>query len=105
MNTTTNTKPDDSHVVVHASGGISFVGTDAVNLYRAITLRVALRMYARSKMLMTRNLTPAAMLTLATEYTGKVHKRGAYQEAADGVGVWIETLKAALPIERPGEGV
>ena len=96
--TTSNTSPD-SHVLVHTSGGASFVGRDAVNLYRAITLKGALRMYARSKMLMTRGVTPTAMLLLATEYSGKKYKRGAHAEAADDVGIWVETMKAALPIE------
>lgn len=103
MNNTT--KPDNSHVVVHASGGTSFVGKDAVSLYRAISLRQALLMYAKSGMRMTRNLTPSTMLTIASEYTGKVHKRGAYLEAAEGVGNWIETMKAAMPIDRPAAAV
>jgi len=93
----TSTKPDASHVIVHA-GGTTFHGRDAVNLYRATTLMGALRAYARHKLLMTRDLTPTALLTQATEYTAKPYKRGQHAAAADDMRVWVETMKAAMPI-------
>ena len=85
-------------------GGTSFVGPDAVDLYRAITLKVALGFYVKTKMLMTRNATPTTLLTIATEYTGKAYKRGQHQIAHDDLVIWIETMKAAMPvIDQDGE--
>lgn len=91
---------DDNESYVGVSKGVatSFVGPDAVNLLRAIHLKVALNAYAKNKLLMTRAATPTAMLKWATEYTGKTYKRGAYAQAAEDVGVWIETMRAALPV-------
>ena len=37
------------------------------------------------------------MLKMATEYTGKTYKRGQYEQAAADVGVWVDTMRAALP--------
>lgn len=95
MNTTT--KPDASEIV-HHDGGTTFAGKDAVNLFRAATLMSALKFYAKTGMKVTRNVSPGDMLKLANQYTGKTYKRGQYAEAAEGVRVWIETMKAALPI-------
>jgi hypothetical protein len=75
-----------------------FAGPDSVNLVRAVYLKSALTMYAKSKMLMTRNAKPTALLQMAKEYTGKTYKgKDKYTEAAEGVRIWIETMKAALP--------
>lgn len=94
--------PNDSHVEIHA-GDTSFVGPDAVNLYRAITLKSALTMYAKHKMLTTRGLTATMMLSMAHEYTGHPYKRGDHQKAADDLVIWIETMKAAMPITKDGK--
>lgn len=93
--------PSD-HIEIHAGGGISCVGRDAVNLYRAVTLRQALALYARTGMRLTRGASPTAMLIMATEYTGKAYKRGAYIQAAADVQTWIDTMKAGLPVIREG---
>lgn len=88
----------DSHIEYNAKGdAVSFVGPDAVNMFRAATLASALKLYAATKMLPTRGVTASGMLKLASEYTGKKYKRGEYQKAADDVGQWVQTMKAALP--------
>jgi hypothetical protein len=89
----------DKSEIVHFNGGTAFIGPDAVNLVRAAHCATALRMYARTKMLMTRMATPTVLLQIAKEYTGKDYK-GAdkYLHAADDLRVWIETMKSALPI-------
>lgn len=89
---------NDSHISVSESA-TCFVGRDAVDLFRAVTLASALKLYANHKMIMTRGLTPARLLTLATEYTGKTYKRGEHRQAATDVQVWADTMKAALPVE------
>lgn len=85
--------------IIHHKGGTTLVGPDAVNLFRAATLKSALNLYARTGMLMTRGATPTRLLQMAKEYTGKTYK-GAdkYTAAAADVGVWIDTMKAALPV-------
>lgn len=83
--------------IVHHDGGTTLVGPDAVNLFRAISVRAALTMYARTGMKMTRGATPTVLLAIATEYSGKAYKRGQYDQAAEDVRIWVETMKAALP--------
>lgn len=87
-----------SEIIHHKSGGITLAGPDAVNLYRAITLKQSLLLYHKIKMIPTRGVTPTVMLTMATEYTGKTYKRGQYEQAATDVDVWVQTMKAALPV-------
>lgn len=89
---------NQSEIVLHASGGMTLAGPDAVNLYRALTVVQGLRMYARSRMLLTRGATPAVLLGIAREYTGQTYKRGEYLKAADDVQTWADTMKAALPV-------
>ncbi len=87
-----------SQVTLHP-GGVSFVGPDAVALYRALSLAQALRMYARTGLVPTRGITATKLLQLATELTGKRYARGTHAQAADDLRTWIETMKAALPVE------
>jgi hypothetical protein len=85
--------------IIHSPGGSMFAGPDAVNLVRAVHLKAALSLYAKTKMLMTRGATPTVLLKLAEEYTGKKYKgNDKYNEAAEGVRIWIETMRAALPV-------
>lgn len=95
----TATRPDASHIAVRGDRVVAYVGKDATHLFRAITLKSALNLYARCGMLTTRNATPKVMLAIAKEYTGKDYKgKDKYLQAAEGVRVWIETMRAALPI-------
>jgi hypothetical protein len=94
---------DKSEITIRKGGGMSIVGADATNLYRAVMLGQALRMYAKTKMLATRNATPSVMLRMAAEYSGKTYKRGQYVQAADDLQIWIDTMKAALPINYEDE--
>ena len=94
-----------SHIDHRTGGGSSYVGPDAVNLYRAVTVASGLRMYARSKMLLTRGATITVLLRIAGEYTGKKYKRGQAELASEDMRVWIETMKAALPTTVDGEPV
>lgn len=88
----------DSEVCLHPGGGVTFAGPDAVNLYRAMTLKAALSLYVKTKIVPTRGVTGPDMLRMATEYTGHKYKRGAYEEAAKDVADWVQTMKAAMPV-------
>jgi hypothetical protein len=90
---------DQSHIHV-SEGGTSFVGPDAVRLYQATSLKVALRTYANTGMKVNRMWTPTAMMRMASRITGKTYHRRAYGQAADDLAVWCETMRAALPVTR-----
>lgn len=90
-------KPDQSFIQNHESGATSIVGKDAINLYRAATLKAALSLYAKSGIRMTRTATPMAMLAMAKEYTGKTYKRGEHAKAAEDMDVWIGHMNSAIP--------
>lgn len=88
-----------SHIVVNKEGRVTaYVGEDSTNLCRAITLKHALKLYAKCGLIPTRGVTITVMLRIAKEYTGKNYKRGQAMQAAEDVGVWIETMRAALPV-------
>ena len=87
-----------SYVDIDKHGGTTFVGPDAVNLFRAMTLEHALYMYARCKMIPTRGVTATMLLEMAGEYSGKTYTRGEHINAAVDVGIWIDTMRAAIPV-------
>jgi hypothetical protein len=87
---------NESEVVVGA-GGTTFAGPDAVKLYAAMTMRSALRMM-KTGMRPNRAYTPKAVFAKVAEITGKTYKRGAYDQAIADLTVWIDTMKAAMPV-------
>jgi hypothetical protein len=92
---------NEDRIVAESDGGISFVGYDAVSLYRVMQLRMALGLYAKCGMIPTRGVGPKRMLGIASEYTGKRYAatRAHATLAVDDLTVWIETMKSALPVE------
>lgn len=91
----------ESYIQQDSNGkGVAFVGEDAVNLFRAASLRSALNLYASCKIIPTRGMTISRMLTMATEYTGKKYKRNGAVQAAKDVHTWVLAMKAALPVKK-----
>lgn len=88
----------DSSITLNASGGMTFDGPDAVQLYRAKLLASSLKLYARSGIIPTRGVTITKMLAFASAYTGKRYKRGEAMKAHDDVQAWAAAMMAALPI-------
>jgi len=94
---------DDSYIKTNKDGSATtFAGPDAVGLFRAATLWSGIGLYIASngKIIPTRGLTISKMLAIATTYTGKPYKRtraGQEQARAD-LKVWMDTMKAALPV-------
>lgn len=91
----------DSYIVVRENGRASaFVGPDATELVRASVLISGLRMWARTggKIILTRGMSSKKLLALAKRYTGKDYKRGECERAAADVQLWVDTMKAALPV-------
>jgi len=81
-------------------GGTVFAGPDAVKLFQAMTIVSGLRLYAKHRIQPSRGYTPSAMLKAASGFTGKAYKRGAYQQAADDLKLWADTMAAALPVTK-----
>lgn len=96
-------KPDNSEIVHHKGGGTTISGKDGMNFYRAITLKSAIGLHMKTGLIPTRGVTITSMFKMATEYTGKTYKRGQHEAAINDLGVWIDTMRAALPIRTEGE--
>ena len=87
---------NDSQVSI-SNGGVMFAGPDAVNLYRAMSVRASLRIVGIGMSI--KGVSKRGLLKIASEYTGKQYKRGEYEKAREDLTTWIETMKLALPIE------
>lgn len=87
----------NSEIICHPHG-TTFSGPDAVDLYRAISLRAALTLWTKTKMIPTRGLTITKMLALCTSYTGKTYKRTQVPQAIADLQVWIATMQSAIPV-------
>lgn len=86
----------DSEIRI-SEGGMSFSGPDATNLFRAITLRSALKLH-QVGIRAARGITGPKLFAMAKGYTGKTYKRGQHEAAIADLTIWIETMKLGLPI-------
>jgi len=81
------------------AGHTTFVGPDATKLFAAAALKSAIGLYVKTGMRANRAYSPTAMSEAAGRITGKTYKRGQLAQAAADLQVWIDAMKAALPIE------
>jgi hypothetical protein len=84
--------------VVYGRGGTAFVGEDAVAFYQASALYSAIGL-AQKGVVPVRGWTMTKALAAASHYTGKKYKRTQAEDARRDMLIWIETMKAALPVE------
>lgn len=91
---------DQSYLTMRDGKITGYIGPDAANLFRAITLKFGLDLYVATKgaVIPTRGLTITRMLKMATEYSGKEYKRGGAPLAIDDLEKWIDAMRAALPV-------
>jgi hypothetical protein len=89
---------EHSEIRIYDGGGMSLIGPDAVELYRAATLRMSISLHQKCGMIPTRGVTITKMFTMVHRYSGKRYKRGAHDAALADLDVWIATMKAALPV-------
>lgn len=91
---------NDSEIKTGA-GGTMFAGPDAVNLFRAATLKSALGLLAKG-ITPTRGLTRKKALAMVKPYTGQTYKNTLpeIERARNDLTVWIETMKSAIPVTR-----
>jgi len=75
-----------------------YVGPEATEAFRAISIGSALKFYAKTGMKVNRVYTPTRMLAVASSMTGKTYKRGQYEQAGDDLIGWANEIKASLPI-------
>jgi hypothetical protein len=89
----------DSSIGYNSKGdAVSFTGPDAVNLYRCATLWSSIKLL-QAGIQPTRGFTMAKALKMATGYTGKAYKRSQSEQARTDLKVWMDAMKAALPVE------
>jgi hypothetical protein len=86
----------DSEIVISA-GSTTFAGTDAVSLFRAKQIKVALRA-AKRGLLMTRGATKTKLMEAVSGYTEKKYKRGQIDLAIADITEWILAMECAIPI-------
>lgn len=85
-------------IITTSAGGTMFAGPDAVNLFRAATLKSALGLL-KVGICPTRGLTMTKALKMATEYTKKKYKRTEADRAIADIKLWCDTMSMALPKE------
>jgi len=97
-------KANDSYINV-GKGATSFIGPDATRLYAAAQLQGFLKLFAKTGIVPTRGINGTRLLALATGYTGKGYKRGQHMQAYEDMCLWVDTMKAALPVLKDGQQV
>lgn len=89
--------PSNSYIQATPGAGMTFVGHDAVALYRAMALVSGLKLL-RVGIRPHRTLTATRALTLASDITGKPYKRYQYDAAITDLQAWISAMRAAVPL-------
>lgn len=87
-----------SEIKVMRDGGVIYEGRDAIELFRAATLKTALKLLSVG-ITPTHGFTMKRSLELTAQYTGQKYKRTEVQRAIADLTVWIETMKSAIPVE------
>lgn len=90
-----------NQITLHRNGGMTIVGPDAIKLQGVITLRAAINLYIKIKMIPTRGVTISVMLKSASSVTGKSYKNNeaGWKAAVADLTTWIEANKASVPVE------
>jgi hypothetical protein len=78
--------------------GTTFAGPDAVQLFRAMQIRGALKMW-KVGLKVHRGVKLKDLLGMVSEHTGKTYKKSDLDTAIADLVQWIEAMKAALPVE------
>jgi hypothetical protein len=87
----------DTSEITKSKGGTVFSGADAVELFRAATLRSAIGLLQKG-ILPRRGLTMTKALAMVKPYTGRDYKRTESATAVRDLTTWIETMKSAIPV-------
>lgn len=79
--------------IKHTTGGIIFEGPLAVEVYRALAISTALKLYAKTKMRINPAYTPTAMMKAANQITGHHYRRGQYMAASFALQEWAYAMR------------
>lgn len=91
------TRPDNSEII-HHDGGTTIVGQSAMRLLHAAHVKTAISLHKKTGLIPTRGVTITKLFQMATAITQKPYKRGEHDKAVADLQVWIDTMRAALPI-------
>jgi hypothetical protein len=80
------------------SGSTIYDGSSAVEFFRLIAIAQILEFYDQWGIIRVQGWTPTALLTKATEITGKTYKRGRHAQAAADLRAMAEHIRASLPV-------
>lgn len=88
-----------NEVVIHRAG-VSYVGPDAVALFRARCLESSIRLYLKTGIIPTRNVGVKRMCEFATGITKKPYpaSRKGLTQAVEDLRTWAATMETALPV-------
>jgi hypothetical protein len=87
----------DSYIGTKNGAPVSYVGNDATALFQVKVIISGLKA-CKIGMRLSRNATPTNLFKLASRYTGKVYKRGAYDQAIEDLRQWGLAMESALPV-------
>lgn len=89
----------ESYLTYHPDGtASSFVGPDAVSMYRAALIATSLKLWVKTGIIPTRGFGITKMLAEATRITGKKYTRKTATQASADVTLFVQEMKAALPV-------
>lgn len=88
--------PAGGKIDTHGRGGMSVSGTGAMMIYRAVTVKQAISLWVKCKMMVTRGATITKMLGIAGEFTGKTYKRSQCEMAITDLENWIAEAKKGV---------
>ncbi len=90
-------------IIRRSAGATSYVGPDAVELYRVALLRASIEMHRSTGIIPARGIGITKLFRMAGAVTGKTYRRKDHERAVADLTQWIEAMKAAIPVEREGE--
>lgn len=88
----------ESKITVSSGGAVTFEGPDAIQLFRANQIRSALGLH-KTGMRMSRGVTNRILFEQASQITGKKYKMKDFDRAREDLKIWIDAMKAAMPIQ------
>lgn len=88
----------ESFVAIH-NEGTSYVGGDAIALYRAATLLIHLKLFVKTGIVPMRGFTGPKLLEAVSEITKETYSgKNKYSTAIQDLLNWKNTMFAAMPV-------
>lgn len=92
-------------ITASPTGGTSFNGREAVEVYRATVIAHGLRLYARTGIRPNRAYTPTNMMAAAAQITGQKFGRRDYMGAYEALMKWAKAQAALIAARNVCQGV